>query len=513
MCAGSVRRAHQLTATHCCPTTCASPTPYPASDDRPLQLARDPPAHLRRPPAGRLDRAPRVPDPVVARDVRARAVQGGRHLPRRLRRRDDGRLPDLLPLRHGLASDERLGRPEPPARGDRQRAALCARRARGRPGGADHARGAPVQPRRDPALRAVRLPLRRHPAALLPGQRRGRADHVAHPGDAARDLGGRARRAGQRFPRRRALILALETSCDDTCAAVITRAGELRSNVISSQGVHDRYGGVVPEIASRHHLELINAVVDDALARAQAGLGDVELVAVTQGPGLVGALLVGVATAKGLAAAHRKPLAPVDHLQGHVAANYLRPDPIEPPFLCLIASGGHTLLTRVTDHRGFERLGTTLDDAAGEAFDKGARMLGLGFPGGPALSQLATAGDPRAFEFPTARRVAGLDFSFAGLKTALLYKIRELGEEETARRAADLAAAYEHAIVETLILRVERALRDEPGARLAIGGGVAANRLLRERARGLGVPVHIPPPALCTDNAAMIASAARWVEP
>jgi N6-L-threonylcarbamoyladenine synthase len=309
------------------------------------------------------------------------------------------------------------------------------------------------------------------------------------------------------------VILALETSCDDTCAAVVTRDGEIRSNVVSSQGIHDRYGGVVPEIASRHHLELVNPVVDDALRRANATLDDIETIAVTQGPGLVGALLIGVATAKGLAAARRLPLAPVDHLQGHVAANYLLPDPIEPPFLCLLASGGHTLLTRVTEHGSYERLGGTLDDAAGEAFDKGARLLGLGYPGGAALSKLAAEGDPTAFKFPTASKVAGLDFSFAGLKTSLLYATRDLGPEETRRRAADLAASYEHAIVESLILRVERALRDEPGARLAIGGGVAANRKLRERAAGLGVPVKIPPPELCTDNAAMIASAARWVEP
>jgi N6-L-threonylcarbamoyladenine synthase len=236
-------------------------------------------------------------------------------------------------------------------------------------------------------------------------------------------------------------------------------------------------------------------------------------VAVTQGPGLVGALLVGVATAKGLAAARRLPLAPVDHLQGHVAANFLAPDAMEPPFLCLIASGGHTLLVRVTDHRGYTVLGRTLDDAAGEAFDKGARLLGLGYPGGPALSRLAADGDPQAFAFPTAARVPGLDFSFAGLKTALLYKIRELGEEEAAVRAADLAASYEHAIVEALVARVERALATEEEPRLAIGGGVAANRKLRARAAGLGVPVHIPPPSLCTDNAAMIGSAARWVEP
>jgi len=277
--------------------------------------------------------------------------------------------------------------------------------------------------------------------------------------------------------------------------------------------VHDRFGGVVPEIASRHHLELVNAVVDDALRQAGCGLDDVTLVAVTQGPGLVGALLIGIATAKGLAAARRLPLAPVDHLQGHVAANFLAPEPVEPPFLCLIASGGHTLLVRVTDHRGYEVLGGTLDDAAGEAFDKGARLLGLGYPGGPALSALARAGDPAAFAFPTAARVAGLDFSFAGLKTALLYAVRDLGEEETAHRAADLAASYEHAIVEALMARVERALAAEPGARLAIGGGVAANRRLRARAEALGVQVKVPPPELCTDNAAMIGSAARWVDP
>ncbi|WP_028059685.1 tRNA (adenosine(37)-N6)-threonylcarbamoyltransferase complex transferase subunit TsaD [Candidatus Solirubrobacter pratensis] len=309
------------------------------------------------------------------------------------------------------------------------------------------------------------------------------------------------------------MILAIETSCDDTCAAVVTRDGEIRSNVVSSQGVHARFGGVVPEWASRHHLELANDVVDDALATAGATLADVETVAVTQGPGLVGALLIGVATAKGIAGARRLPLAAVDHLQGHVAANFLAPDPFGPPFVCLLASGGHTLLARVQDHEGYTTLGQTLDDAAGEAFDKGARLLGLGYPGGPALSKLALSGDREAFAFPTGARVAGLDFSFAGLKTALLYKVRELGEEETARRAADLAASYEHAIVEALIARVTRALETEREPRLAIGGGVAANRLLRERAAALGVPVHIPPPELCTDNAAMIASAARWVQP
>ena len=315
------------------------------------------------------------------------------------------------------------------------------------------------------------------------------------------------------------MILAIETSCDDTCAALVDASGAVRANLVSSQAEHAAFGGVVPEIASRHHLELVNPVVDAVLAEAGATLADVELVAVTQGPGLVGALLIGVATGKALAAARRLPLAPVDHLQGHVAANFLAggsgSPPIEPPFVCLIASGGHTLLVRVTEFDGYEVLGRTLDDAAGEAFDKGARLLGLGYPGGPALSRLALDGDPGAFDFPTAARVGGLDFSFAGLKTALLYKVRDLGEEETVRRAADLAASYEHAIVEALIARVERALAAEPevSRRLAIGGGVAANRLLRERAEALGVEVHVPPPWLCTDNAAMIASAARYVTP
>jgi N6-L-threonylcarbamoyladenine synthase len=310
------------------------------------------------------------------------------------------------------------------------------------------------------------------------------------------------------------VILALETSCDDTCAAVVTRDGEIRSNVISSQGIHDRYGGVVPEIASRHHLELVGAVVDDALAQAGATLPELDAVAVTQGPGLVGALLVGIATAKALAAAHELPLIPVDHLHGHVAASFLAPHPFEPPFLILIASGGHTLLAHVRDHGAdWEVLGATIDDAAGEAFDKGARMLGLGYPGGPALQRLAEDGDPEAFAFPTARQVAGLDFSFSGLKTSLLYKLRELGENEARRRRADLAASYQRAIVETLARRVERGLAQTGVERLALGGGVAANGPLRERMRGLAAHVDVPPITLCTDNAAMIASAARHVRP
>jgi N6-L-threonylcarbamoyladenine synthase len=307
------------------------------------------------------------------------------------------------------------------------------------------------------------------------------------------------------------VLLALETSCDDTCAAVLDGDGKIRSNVISSQGVHDRYGGVVPEVASRHHLELVNAVVDEALREAGTGLDDVDLIAVTQGPGLVGALLVGVQTAKALAAARQLPLAPVDHLHGHVAATFLAPETVAPPFLCLLASGGHTLLVDVTAPGSFSVLGRTLDDAAGEAFDKGARLLGLPYPGGPALERLAAGGDPEAFAFPTAAGVEGLDFSFAGIKTALLYRLRELGDAEVARRRADLAASFQRAIVESLAARVERGLLETGRERLALGGGVAANGPLRARMAGLGVPLAVPPRELCTDNAAMIGAAARFV--
>ena len=306
------------------------------------------------------------------------------------------------------------------------------------------------------------------------------------------------------------MILAIETSCDDTCAAVVDpgrSVDAIRSNVVSSQGVHDRYGGVVPEVAARHHLELLDLVVEDALNQAGIGLDDVSVVAATQGPGLVGALLIGLCEGKAIAAARGLPFAPVDHLQGHVAANFA--EPFEPPFVCLIASGGHTLLTRVEGYDGFEVLGSTLDDAAGEAFDKGARLLGLGYPGGPALQRLAAEGDPAAYDFPTAQRVAGLDFSFAGLKTALLYALRDDPDADR----ADLAASYQRAIVEQLARRVERALEQTGLDRLAIGGGVAANGPLRERIASLGATTHIPPHALCTDNAAMIGSAARFQEP
>jgi len=308
------------------------------------------------------------------------------------------------------------------------------------------------------------------------------------------------------------VILGIETSCDDTCAAVIDAGGRIHANVISSQGIHDRYGGVVPEIASRHHLELIGDAVDDALAHAGVGLSELDLVAVTRGPGLASALLVGLATAKALACAHQLPLAAVDHLHGHIAASFLAGPGLEPPFIALVASGGHTFLARVKDHSAaFEVLGQTLDDAAGEAFDKGARLLGLGYPGGAALERLARNGDPEAFKFPTAARLRGLDFSFAGLKTALLYRVRDLGEPEAKRLRADLAASYQRAIVESLAVRAQRALEQTGSDRLAVGGGVAANGPLRTRLAQLGAQVDIPARELCTDNAAMIASAARFV--
>jgi N6-L-threonylcarbamoyladenine synthase len=314
------------------------------------------------------------------------------------------------------------------------------------------------------------------------------------------------------------LILAIETSCDDTCAAVV-EGRRVLSNVISSQAArHAGFGGIVPEVASRHHLELLTPVVEAALREAGRELGEVDALAVTTRPGLIGALLVGVSSAKALAAAARKPLIPVDHLQGHVAAAFLEPDPLEPPFLALVASGGHTLLGGVTEPSAYELLGTTLDDAAGEALDKAARLLGLGFPGGPAIQREAEGGDPAAFPLPVAMsRDPGLDFSFSGLKTALAYRVRDLGAGEVESRRADLAASFQAAVVEQLVAKLDRALRGDRWPAVALGGGVAANALLRERAAELcgrrGVALKLVAPELCTDNAAMIASAARHSRP
>ncbi|CAB4858898.1 MAG: tRNA (adenosine(37)-N6)-threonylcarbamoyltransferase complex transferase subunit TsaD [Actinobacteria bacterium] len=309
------------------------------------------------------------------------------------------------------------------------------------------------------------------------------------------------------------MILAIETSCDDSCAAVLTSSGDVLSSVVGSQVIHDLYGGVVPEIAARHHLELLLPVVERALAEASIGLADLESVAVTQGPGLVGALLVGLATAKGLAAGLGIPLRAVDHLHGHVAASYLAGVPLEPPFLCLVASGGHTLIANVQEPGpNWSVVGTTIDDAAGEAFDKGARILGLGYPGGPLLEEQAKAGDPDAFDFPRAKGVAGADFSFAGLKTSLLYAVRDLGEADATARRADLAASYQAAIVDQLVERVTRAVDSTGVSVVAFGGGVAANSSARLGLTAAGIKLVVPPRKYCTDNAAMIGRASLEVQ-
>jgi N6-L-threonylcarbamoyladenine synthase len=312
-------------------------------------------------------------------------------------------------------------------------------------------------------------------------------------------------------------FLAIETSCDETAAAVID-GRTVRASVIASQAqLHTPYGGVVPEVAARHHLGTVNVVIAQALADAGLGLRDMQAIAVTQRPGLIGALLVGVATAKALAYATRCPLICVDHLLGHVCASWLEPIALDPPFVSLIASGGHTRLDLVHDLARPSTLGQTIDDAAGEALDKGARLLGLGYPGGPALELLARGGDAGAHRFPIAlggKRTR--DFSFAGVKTSLLYVVRDEGEL-TPRRRADLAASYQEAIVTPLAARLLDAAREHRVPAVALGGGVAANGRLRELVRAgaaqAGLQVAMPERGLCTDNAAMIGAAAQFTEP
>jgi len=309
-------------------------------------------------------------------------------------------------------------------------------------------------------------------------------------------------------------VLAIETSCDETAAAVVDGRRILANVVASQAALHTPYGGVVPEVAARHHLGTVNAVVDEALAAAGLALDDVAAVAVTQRPGLIGALLVGVATAKALAYAAGKPLVMVDHLHGHICATWLEPTALDPPFVSLVASGGHTRLDLVRDYRAPRLLGQTRDDAAGEAIDKGARLLGLGYPGGPALERLASGGDRAAFRFPVGLGGAGeRDFSYAGVKTALLYVVRDLGDGAAARHE-DLAASYQEAVVRPLADRLVGAAVEHRVPAVSLGGGVAANGRLRElvaeRAAEHGLRVAVPERALCTDNAAMIAAAAAF---
>jgi N6-L-threonylcarbamoyladenine synthase len=309
-------------------------------------------------------------------------------------------------------------------------------------------------------------------------------------------------------------LLAIESSCDDSAAAVLSWGGEVLANVVHSQdSIHERYGGVVPEVASRAHVERMTAVVREALEQAAVRMDDLDGVAVTVGPGLIGALLVGVQTAKAIAWARRLPLHPVNHLHGHLAAVWLAEPEARPPMVILVASGGHTCLVRVEDRRRFRLLGQTVDDAAGEAFDKGARLLGLGYPGGRELDELAEKGDPKAFVFPVGlKRSARPDFSFSGVKTALYYLLRDMTEKERAHRATDVAASYREAIVDALVSKAVQTARREGARTLGVAGGVAANRLLRrrlrERGEAAGLQVVVPPSAYCTDNAAMVGAAA-----
>lgn len=312
------------------------------------------------------------------------------------------------------------------------------------------------------------------------------------------------------------MILAIETSCDDTCAAVLD-GDRLLANVVSSQtDFHAAYGGVVPEIASRHHLELVNPVIDQALAAAGAGFAQIKLVAVTTRPGLIGALLVGVATAKSIAWALQADFVGVNHLEGHIAANLLLPEPMEPPFICLIASGGHTSIVHVAEAGAFQILGRTLDDAAGEALDKGARLLGLDYPGGAELDALASEGHPEYTVFPIAMDQPGnLDFSFSGVKTSLYYHLKTIDRATFKRHRADIAASYQAAVVTAMVKKTVAAAAATACQQICLSGGVSANSRLRRRlaseCEALGIKLRIPPPELCTDNAAMIASAARFL--
>ena len=312
------------------------------------------------------------------------------------------------------------------------------------------------------------------------------------------------------------LILAIESSCDETAASVVKNGREVLSNVISSQiALHTLYGGVVPEIASRKHIEKINQVIESALAEADVTLEEITAIAVTYGPGLVGALLVGVAEAKALAYAAKKPLVGVHHIEGHVSANFIENPDLEPPFVCLIVSGGHTHLVIVKDYGEFEIIGHTRDDAAGEAFDKVARAVGLGYPGGPKVDKAAREGNPHAIEFPRAKVGDNpYDFSFSGLKSAVLNYINHAKMTEEEICVPDLAASFQNAVVESLVSRAIMAAKEYGYDKLAIAGGVASNSALREGMKAAcekeGIRFYHPSPIYCTDNAAMIGAAAYY---
>jgi N6-L-threonylcarbamoyladenine synthase len=310
-----------------------------------------------------------------------------------------------------------------------------------------------------------------------------------------------------------ALTFGIETSCDETSVAVVEDGRRILANVIHSQvDLHKDFGGVVPELAARDHLERLPNLLDLALSQAGAKPTDVDLIAVTRGPGLAGCLLVGVGVGEGLAAGWSRPLTGVNHLWGHIYAAMLTREDLEPPLLGLVVSGAHSDLVRMPEHGRFEVIGRTRDDAAGEAFDKAARMLGLGYPGGPALDRLARTGDARRQPLPKPS-LAGLEYSFSGLKTALLYRLRDLGETVTPQDRADLAASFERSVVESLLEKLDAALTDHAYRQVVVSGGVAANTLLRQRSAevvGERARLTLPPLALCTDNAAMIAAAGYY---
>jgi N6-L-threonylcarbamoyladenine synthase len=307
-------------------------------------------------------------------------------------------------------------------------------------------------------------------------------------------------------------VLGIETSCDETAVAVVEDRTVLSNLIASQTDLHARFGGVVPELASRAHVEALNPLLEQALEEAGCRFSDLEGVAVTVGPGLVGALLVGISAAKAVAYATRAPFIGVNHLEGHIYANFLVHGPPEPPYVCLVVSGGHTMLVHMPEEHRYEVLGQTVDDAAGEAFDKIARFLGLGFPGGPALDRLARRGDPSAIAFPRAMADSGdYDFSLSGLKTAVLRYVRAETEAGRTVDPADLAASFQEAIVDVQVAKTIRAAREKGVRTILLGGGVVANTRLRERieAEGAaaGLRVLFPPIELCTDNAAMIACA------
>ncbi len=312
------------------------------------------------------------------------------------------------------------------------------------------------------------------------------------------------------------LILAIETSCDETSAAVVKNGRTVLSNIISSQvEVHKAYGGVVPEIASRKHVEAINQTIDEALRTSNTAMSDIDAIAVTYGPGLVGALLVGVSVAKALAFGLSVPLIGVHHIEGHISANYIEHPELVPPYLCLVVSGGHTMIVLVKDYGVYETMGQTLDDAAGEAFDKIARTLGLDYPGGPAIQRIAQSGDPDAFDFPRVTiKDNPYDFSFSGLKTAVINNIHNLRQAGKPIPAADVAASFQKAVVDVLTDKTVSCALALNMNRLAVAGGVAANHLLKDQlehtARRHGIKLYRPSPVLCTDNAAMIGCAGYY---